>query len=70
MYKRQLQVCQELGKTLKILYVSGEESKRQLKLRATRLGVNSDHLYILTETDVAVSYTHLDVYKRQSANLK
>ena len=45
-------VCQELGKTLKILYVSGEESKRQLKLRATRLGVNSDHLYILTETDV------------------
>ena len=47
-----LQVCQELGKTLKILYVSGEESKRQLKLRATRLGVNSDHLYILTETDV------------------
>ena len=41
-----------MGKTLKILYVSGEESKRILKLRATRLGVNSDHLYILTETDV------------------
>ena len=34
-----LQICQNLGNTLKILYVSGEESKRQLKLRAMRLGV-------------------------------
>ena len=36
----------------KILYVSGEESSRQIKLRAARLGVNSENLYILTETDV------------------
>ncbi|MDO4749054.1 MAG: DNA repair protein RadA, partial [Eubacteriales bacterium] len=36
----------------KILYVSGEESKRQLKLRADRLNVNNDNLYILTQTDV------------------
>lgn len=47
-----LQICEHLGKELKILYVSGEESKRQLKLRADRLGVNSDNLYILTQTDV------------------
>ena len=47
-----LQICEYLGKELKILYVSGEESKRQLKLRAERLGVNSDNLYILTQTDV------------------
>lgn len=47
-----LQICEYLGNSLKILYVSGEESKRQLKLRADRLGVNSDNLYILTQTDV------------------
>lgn len=47
-----LQVCGYLGKTLRILYVSGEESARQIKLRADRLGVNSDNLYILTETDI------------------
>ncbi len=47
-----LQVCQNLGKQLKILYVSGEESKRQLKLRAARLSVTSENLYIMTETDI------------------
>ncbi len=47
-----LQVCSHLGKILKILYISGEESKRQIKLRAERLGVNSDNLYIMTETDI------------------
>ena len=35
-----LQICQYLGRTLKILYVSGEESAHQIKLRADRLGVN------------------------------
>ena len=47
-----LQICEHLGEQLSILYVSGEESKRQLKLRADRLGVDSDNLYILTQTDV------------------
>ena len=47
-----LQICEHLGRNLKILYVSGEESKRQLKLRADRLGVDSENLYILTQTDV------------------
>ena len=46
-----LQICSELGKTRKVLYVSGEESKGQLKLRAERLGINGDSLYLLTETD-------------------
>ncbi len=46
-----LQICAELGKTRKVLYVSGEESKGQLKLRAERLNINSDSLYLLTETD-------------------
>ena len=47
-----LQVCNCLGEKLKIFYVSGEESKRQLKLRASRLNVNSENLYIMTETDI------------------
>lgn len=49
-----LQICNNLGKSLKILYVSGEESKRQIKIRADRLDVNSDNLYIATETDVQI----------------
>ncbi len=48
-----LQVCHNLGKRIKVLYVSGEESRRQLKLRADRLGVTSDIL-VLTETDVEI----------------
>ncbi len=47
-----LQICEHLGKEHKILYVSGEESKRQLKLRASRLNVDNDNLYIQTQTDV------------------
>ena len=47
-----LQICEHLCKTLKILYVSGEESARQLKLRANRLGVTSESLYIAATTDV------------------
>lgn len=46
-----LQICQFMGENHTVLYVSGEESGRQIKLRAERLGVSSDKLYILTETD-------------------
>lgn len=47
-----LQICEYLGQALSILYVSGEESGRQLKIRAARLGVSSASLSILTETDI------------------
>ena len=47
-----LQICNYIGKSLKILYVSGEESKRQLKIRAQRLGVDSDNLYVLAEINL------------------
>ncbi len=47
-----LQICEHLGETLRILYVSGEESTRQLKLRANRLQVSSENLFILASTDV------------------
>ncbi len=46
-----LQICEYLGKNLKILYVSGEESARQIKLRAKRLNVTTDNLYIMCQTD-------------------
>lgn len=47
-----LQICRELSLTRKVLYVSGEESKGQLKLRAERLEINGDSIYLLTETDL------------------
>ncbi len=45
-----LQICQQLCKERSVLYVSGEESERQLKMRAQRLGVSSESLLILSET--------------------
>lgn len=47
-----LQICSQLGQRLKILYVSGEESARQIKLRADRLGVNTPNLELLCDTDM------------------
>ena len=47
-----MQVCGTFCRDKRVLYVSGEESARQLKLRADRLSVNSDSLLIMTETDV------------------
>lgn len=45
-----LQICNSLCQGRSVLYVSGEESERQLKLRAVRLGVAPEQLYILSET--------------------
>ena len=45
-----LQICDQLCKGRKVLYISGEESERQLKLRAERLKVDPDDLFILSET--------------------
>lgn len=45
-----LQICGQLSKTSKVLYVSGEESPRQLKMRADRLAVRSGNLFVLAET--------------------
>ena len=47
-----LQICEKLGENRKILYVSGEESEGQIKIRAERLGVKTDNLYLVSETDV------------------
>ena len=45
-----LQICQSLCTDRKVLYVTGEESARQVSMRAQRLGVSTDNLYILSET--------------------
>ena len=52
-----LQICEHLGKDHKLLYVSGEESEGQLKLRADRLGVSSDNLYVLCESNLDIVLT-------------
>lgn len=48
-----LQICSDLCKNLRVLYVSGEESETQIKLRANRLGVSTDNLFLLSETDLS-----------------
>ena len=47
-----LQVCQRLSAEKQVLYVSGEESLAQIKLRANRMGTFSDHLKLLCETNL------------------
>ena len=47
-----LQMCSTLNQNLDVLYVTGEESERQLKLRADRLGVKNDSLLVLSETNI------------------
>ena len=47
-----LQICQTLCAFSKVLYVSGEESVGQLKMRARRLGVAGENLYVLSETNL------------------
>ena len=47
-----MQICDALGEKQRVLYVSGEESGGQLKLRAERLGIGGTSLYILTESNV------------------
>lgn len=47
-----LQMCGLVGSGEKILYVSGEESQRQIKMRALRMGVDGDNISVLSETDI------------------
>lgn len=43
----------------RVLYVSGEESSRQIKMRAERLGIVSDELYLVTETNLETIIEHI-----------
>ena len=58
-----LQLCGLVGNTENILYVTGEESKRQLKMRAQRLKVEAQQLYVLAETDLTETLSAVDDIK-------
>ena len=58
-----LQFCGSLPPDKKVLYVSGEESGRQLKMRAQRLGCDLDRLYVLIETDLDSILESISVFK-------
>ena len=58
-----MQISDILGNRKKILYVSGEESGGQLKLRAERLGVNGKNLYLLNETNIETILAEADKLK-------
>ncbi|MCL6632890.1 MAG: DNA repair protein RadA [Alicyclobacillus herbarius] len=60
-----LQVSQQLAKTGDVLYVSGEESVQQIKLRAERLGTLNEHLYVLGETEMERALAVVDEVKPQ-----
>ena len=47
-----LQICNSLCQFASVLYVSGEESERQIKLRAQRLGISGQGLYLYSETNL------------------
>lgn len=59
-----LQISSQLAnKKINTLYVSGEESARQTKLRADRLGISNDALYILSETNLFDIQAHIKQLK-------
>ena len=58
-----LQICNSLQNKINILYVSGEESAIQIKMRANRLSVESDNVSIMTETDVEAVGNYIEINK-------
>ena len=58
-----MQLCGALGMDGKILYVSGEESRPQLKIRAKRLGTSGEGILLLTETDLDTILTEYERVK-------
>ena len=58
-----LQICEFLGDNNDVLYVSGEESCQQIKLRAARLGVSGRNMKLLAETNLANVMYHAEKLK-------
>ena len=58
-----IQICDSIGKSKRVLYVSGEESGGQIKLRADRLGVVGKNLFLLTENNVEKLISEIDRIK-------
>jgi len=58
-----LQICGLLDPSMKTLYVSGEESERQIKMRAERLGVKGGGVFVLAETEITEILTAAEELK-------
>ena len=58
-----LQVCGKLCASMKVLYISGEESRTQIKLRAKRLGVTGSGLLVANQTDLGAVLSLIDSVK-------
>ncbi|MBR4186786.1 MAG: DNA repair protein RadA, partial [Clostridia bacterium] len=58
-----MQLCGQIGDSCKVLYVSGGGSNGQLKMRAERLGVAAEYLYVLTETSIGDILAEYDKIK-------
>ena len=59
-----LQVCQKLSDMKKkVLYISGEESLKQIRLRANRMGEFSEYLYLLCETNLEIIRSVIETQK-------
>ncbi len=61
-----MQACGTLSKDKSVLYVSGEESAKQLKLRAERLSVNTPTLSVMTETDIESVCEYIKLHKPEA----
>jgi len=56
-----LQICEHLGENKSVLYVSGEESQKQIKMRADRLGITTENLKLLSETNMDAIVQTIDL---------
>ena len=61
-----MQVASELSENRRVLYVSGEESARQLKMRANRLSVRQDRLYVLADNSVESILTKCETLRPEA----
>lgn len=60
------QICGAMARTVgTVLYVSGEESAWQIKMRSDRLGVEAEELYLVTETNLTTIFEHVEQVKPQ-----
>ena len=58
-----IQISDAIGKTRRVMYVSGEESSSQIKMRADRLGLKGKNLYLLTENNLDRIFKEIDRVK-------
>lgn len=61
-----IQVCSAIAQHVgRVLYVSGEESTRQIKMRADRMGLQAEDLFLITETNLADIFEHIHTIEPQ-----